>query len=690
MRLLLILCVTGILFIQNVVLGDSGEEEAWDYDPHPLDPLSRSEINKTSHIFRDHMKKVTWIFIWVMLKEPEKSAMLDYFLEDRDPPPGVIPRKAIAVAWNPADGSAYEGIVDLDKEKVDSFVKLGTSADTSFARDEMTEISEMVLKDATVLERLSKYGDFYGDPKNVIADVWKYGYKGDNYTGQRMSQVYFYGRNLTTGENDNFYAHPMGFLAIVDTLKNKVVAIEELPIQDSFDTGNRDGDKVPDEPGNFDPEITSRWYRDDIKPINIEQPGGPSYSIDGNKLEWQNFKMRIGHNGREGLILHLISYNDSNTVRPLIYRASLSELFVPYGDPRPPYHRKTAMDVGEYGLGFSASELRSPDGCRGTTYFIDLITNDMAGSGQAIKNGICVYEEDAGILWRKMHTITGRVLTARSQRLVVTFITTVSNYDYQIKWEFYQDASIRLNLVLTGIVSQNLVGAEGNPMGHGTIGMPNVNAQYHQHFFTARLDVEIDGNKNTVSVVDAVPDVEPSNSTTNPYGNGFTISETVLTTPSEARTKAEPVKARFWRIIGDPNKKNPISGDPMGWRLSPDHAIHLMMKADSVQHSRFSFVDYDVWVTPYKEDQLYAGGFYLNSSGLEKWVDDDPDVDITDTDVVLWHVFGVTHIVRVEDLPVMPVENIGFWFKPLNFFTENPSVNVRPISRETNNGRRRS
>lgn len=109
----------------------------------------------------------------------------------------------------------------------------------------------------------------------------KYGYKGDNYTGQRMSQVYFYGRNLTTGENDNFYgkwkikyenphfknthkiwnfdlAHPMGFLAIVDTLKNKVVAIEELPIQDSFDTGNRDGDKVPDEPGNFDPEITSR------------------------------------------------------------------------------------------------------------------------------------------------------------------------------------------------------------------------------------------------------------------------------------------------------------------------------------------------------------------------------------------------------------------------------------------------
>jgi primary-amine oxidase len=201
-----------------------------------------------------------------------------------------------------------------------------------------------------------------------------------------------------------------------------------------------------------------------------------------------------------------VNYNDSGTIRPLLYRLSLSELFVPYGDPRPPYTRKMALDVGEYGLGFSASELQSPDGCRGSVYFMDAVYNDMTGQPNTIKNAFCVYEEDAGILWRKMDPVTKRIVTARSQRLVLTFIATVANYDYQIKWMFYQDASFRGELLLTGIVSQNLLGTGATPAGHGTIVTPNVNAQFHQHFFTVRLDTEFDGNKNTVSMLDILQD----------------------------------------------------------------------------------------------------------------------------------------------------------------------------------------
>lgn len=43
-------------------------------------------------------------------------------------------------------------------------------------------------------------------------------------------------------------------------------------------------------------------------------------------------------------------------------------------------------------------------------------------------------------------------------------------------------------------------------IGHGTITSPNINSQFHQHFFAVRLDTEIDGNKNTVSTVDILPD----------------------------------------------------------------------------------------------------------------------------------------------------------------------------------------
>jgi len=157
-------------------------------------------------------------------------------------------------------------------------------------------------------------------------------------------------------------------------------------------------------------------------------------------------------------------------------------------------------------MGFSASELRSPDGCRGSVFYYDSVNNDMAGNPSILRNTICIYEEDAGILWRKMDPVTFRVVTARSQRLVLTFIATVSNYDYQFKWIFYQDASIKVEVTLTGIISQNLLGTNATPAGHGTIVMPNINGQFHQHFFVCRFDVEFDGNKNTVSVVDVYPD----------------------------------------------------------------------------------------------------------------------------------------------------------------------------------------
>lgn len=36
-------------------------------------------------------------------------------------------------------------------------------------------------------------------------------------------------------------------------------------------------------------------------------------------------------NGREGLVLYNLNYNDNGTVRPLFYRMSLAEMFIPYG-----------------------------------------------------------------------------------------------------------------------------------------------------------------------------------------------------------------------------------------------------------------------------------------------------------------------------------------------------------------------
>ena len=71
---------------------------------------------------------------------------------------------------------------------------------------------------------------------------------------------------------------------------------------------------------------------------------------------WQKWQLRVGFTPREGLVLHDIGYEDRGALRPIIYRASLAEMFVPYGDPAPTHRIKNVFDMGEYGVGW----LREP------------------------------------------------------------------------------------------------------------------------------------------------------------------------------------------------------------------------------------------------------------------------------------------------------------------------------------------
>ncbi len=86
------------------------------------------------------------------------------------------------------------------------------------------------------------------------------------------------------------------------------------------------------------------------------------------------------------------------------------------------------------------------------------------------------------------------------------------------------------------------------------------------------------------------------------------------------------------------------------------------------------------WVTPYAEDEMYPAGFYplhprpeLNP-GIAQWTA--LDRPVADADVVVYYNFGITHVVRPEDWPVMPVEMIGFHLRPFGFFDENPAIDL--------------
>ncbi|MEO5997603.1 MAG: hypothetical protein ABIN89_12780 [Chitinophagaceae bacterium] len=103
---------------------------------------------------------------------------------------------------------------------------------------------------------------------------------------------------------------------------------------------------------------------------------------------------------REGLPLNNISYKDGDRIRPVLYRAPLSEMVVPYGDPGPTQNKKNAFDTGEYGMGQCANSLELGCDCVGYIKYFDGVLNNSRGEAFIIKNAICMHEEVYGILWK--------------------------------------------------------------------------------------------------------------------------------------------------------------------------------------------------------------------------------------------------------------------------------------------------
>jgi primary-amine oxidase len=410
-----------------------------------------------------------------------------------------------------------------------------------------------------------------------------------------------------------------------------------------------------------------------VAPLEITQADGPGFTLDGHGVRWQNWDLRIGFHPREGLVLHDIAYHDAGERRQICHRASIAELVIPYGDPNPTTHFKSVFDIGEYGLGPLTNSLSLGCDCLGEIRYLDAITNTYTGEVFEIPNAICIHEEDYGLLWK--HTdYLGRVDRARSRRLVISSIATVGNYEYGFFWYLYQDATWQFEAKLTGIVhSAGWVSDERSPyslpLGEGFV------TSHHQHFFCARLDLDVDGTSNTAFQSEAV--CEPWGPG-NPDGVAFRPDRRTFARESDGRAHLSPETARRFRVE-NPARANRI-GDPVSYELVPGDSVAPMQQPDSSVRKRARFVDYNLWVTPYRADERYPAGEFPNQhageDGLPAWTSADRALE--GEDVVLWYVFGAHHFARLEDWPVMPVAYCGFHLRPVGFFGANPALDVPP------------
>lgn len=623
---------------------------------HPLQPLVSSEIQTAVKLlqalpsFAPAMRIIS-----IMLKEPAKELVYTW-------PDGPIPdREAIAVLFDNAANTALAATLNLTVGAVVKMEQAPAGAQPTLSMDEQVECEQAVLKSEEFKAALERH---YGvtDPSLVMVDIWSAGnYGSEEDRTRRLTRPLCF---LRSDPTDNGYAHPIeGIRPVVDLNLMQVIRVEEY-----------DKWPLPPNPGNYSAEKVAQ-HREDIKSLAIVQPEGPSFTLDGNHIAWQNWDCVIGFNAREGLTIHHVRYFNQGRKRPILYRGSLTEMVVPYGDPRPTQARKNAFDVGEYGMGMCANSLQLGCDCLGYIQYLDAHLCDSRGRDLTIPNAICIHEEDYGILWK--HTdrrLPHAPEVRRSRRLVISSISTVENYEYGFFWYFYQDGNIQFEIKLTGILSLGAVHKDEAPV-HGTMIAPLLYAPNHQHFFNVRLDFGMDGTTNTIQQLDVVAD-PPGDS--NPFENAFHLQATDLLTEKQAMANLSLETARTWKIV-NPSVKNAM-GQPVGYKFFPgDNAVPLA-SPNAWWRKRAGFVNHHVWVTPYREEEKYAAGDYPNQSmggdGLPKWAA--ADRPIVNTDVVFWYTFGHTHVPRPEDYPVMPTAYIGFLLKPNGFFDENPGNDVPP------------
>jgi len=630
---------------------------------HPLEPLSGEEIAATVSLVlaerAKHKVSERTRFVSVVLNEPPKSVVFNFKAGDR------VPREAFVKLLDNSDGSAYEVVVDLNAHNVSSWQHI-PGVQPSIMLDEFFECEQMLKGNPQFQAALAKRG--ITDMDMVMVDPWSAGnYGTEEEKNRRLTRALSWVR--MGDANDNGYAHPIeGVLAVVDLNTMELVQLEDNGVV-----------PLPPTPGNYTIEATG--LRTDLKPVEITQPDGPSFSVQGHEVRWQNWHFRIGFTPREGLVLHTIGYEDQGRERPVLYRASLAEMVVPYGDPGPNNYRKNAFDVGEYGVGMLANALELGCDCLGYIHYFDAVMTDSRGNVVTLPNAICMHEEDYGVLWKHIDWRTNNTEVRRSRRLVISFIATVGNYEYGFYWHLYQDGNIEFQVKLTGIINTGAVNPGVKPK-YGTLVAPELYAPIHQHLFNVRLDMAIDGTNN--SVYEVHTEAEPMGPE-NPHGNAFFAKSTLLGKELDAQQVIDPLSARYWKIV-NPSVLNGL-GEPVGYKLMPGDNTLPFAHAESSVMKRAGFAKKHLWVTPYAPEEHFPAGEYPNQhaggAGLPQWTQENRSIE--NTDVVVWYTMNAHHVPRPEDWPVMPVSMISFMLKPVGFFDRNPALDVPPAPKHGDN-----
>ncbi|KAK9161104.1 hypothetical protein Syun_007445 [Stephania yunnanensis] len=639
---------------------------------HPLDSITPSEFAQVRSIIlssrlasNHHHHHHNLTFQYVGLDPPPKPTLLSWL--SSSPTSSLPPRRAFAIIR--FDKQTFEITIDLSTNTI-VFDQLYNGPEYPlFTGEEQAEATLLPLSYPPFLESLRKRGL---KVEEVVCVTYSVGWFGGRAKAKREMKALCFYLNGTV----NLYVRPLEGITVVVDLD--VMEISRYYDRITVPVPKADGTEF--RTFNVEPP-----FGPNVNGVTIVQPDGPGFVMDGHIIRWANWNFHLGFDVRAGVIISLASIFDvqKQEFRRVLYKAYVSELFVPYMDPTEEWYYKTFFDAGEFGFGLCTLPLEPLRDCPANAVFIDAFYAGQDGKPLQIPNALCVFERYAGdVMWR--HTETGIpgqfIREVRPEvTLVVRMVSTVGNYDYIIDWEFKQSGSIVAKVGLSGILE-----VKGTAYTHtdkineeafGTLIAENTLGIYHDHFLSYHIDLDIDGEANSFVKNKLVTKrVKDNSSLRKSY---WTVEKVTARTESEANIKVGTEAAEL--VVVNPNKKTKL-GNPIGYRLIPrSPPASSLLSDDDYPQIRGAFTKYDLWVTPYNNSEKWVAGLYADQSRgddtIATWSERDREIE--NKDIVLWYTVGFHHVPSQEDFPVMPTLSGGFELRPTNFFEANPVLNSR-------------
>jgi primary-amine oxidase len=625
---------------------------------HPMDALTADEITTATKLLRDAGKLGDKsLLVSMTLEEPPKAEVRGWIKGE------AFSRHALAVVLS--DGKIGEAAINLDARTLASWTVI-ENRQAAITIDEIIAIGDIVSSDERWRAAMAKRGI------TGFANIFCFPLS----TGPLLDPA-LAGRRLLNsscvdraGAANNLWGKPIeNLMATVDLTARKVVSVTDLGVLPA------------------PPETPSHAWKDSgqarpvTKPVEIASPQGSNVTITGGEVRWDNWSFHVRLDPRLGAVLSLIRYDDHGTAREIAYQLSASEMFVPYMDPAPTWSFRGYMDIGEYGFGVLATQLRPGQDCPAGASFLDVTIADTKGAPVGLQGVVCIFERATGDpLWRHDEAVNQTYEMRGNTELVVRMAPVVGNYDYLVDYVFDRAGDIDVRLGAYGIDETKGVASStlSDPTAavdtaYGTLIGKRLVAVNHDHYMAFRIDMDVDGTSNRFIEDRIVP---RRISESGPRRSLWQIESRTQAVEGPVTT---PVNAAQFRVESTTRKN--AQGYPTGYQLMPGHPDSSVLAPDDPTQIRAGFSAYTMWSSAYAPHELYAAGAYPNENpdidGLPKWVAAKRPID--GNDLVLWYTIGFRHVPRAEDWPAMPGLWHGFRLRPFNFFDRSPALDVPPL-----------